>query len=191
MKYEYHDDRSRASDPARLTLSPRRYRRLRGLGGLAWELFYRALGTRYRDLVSEHIECGDSRAALVVSTAPLFVAAYTDELDCVVMLRYPRWLVREHRLEVGSRLLAVITYPHDENLARDLDLGPDHHGQFLNAHPQIGEFLSDDVERMEARKREIDEAEWQRCAELAAAYRQTHGDRARDGAIFFTALPAR
>jgi hypothetical protein len=191
VKYEYHDDKSRASDPAGLTLSPRRYRRLRGMGGIVWELLGRAFGTKYPDLVREHLECGDSRAALVVATSPLLVAAYTDELDCVVMLRFPRWLVREHGLEVGSRLLAVITYPHDENLARDLDLGPAHHGQFLNAHPQIGEFLSGDVERMEARKREIEEGEWRRCAELAAAYRQTHGDRARDGAIYFTALPAR
>ena len=41
--------------------------------------------------MAEHLEHGDSRAAIVISTDPeLLIAAYTDELDCIAMLRLPK-----------------------------------------------------------------------------------------------------
>ena len=61
--------------------------------------------------IAEHLEHGDSRAAIVVSTDPeLLIAAYTDELDCVAMLRLPKEpLVSKYSLLRGSRLLTVNT----------------------------------------------------------------------------------
>ena len=124
-----------------------------------------------------------------MSVSPLQVAAYTDELDCVVMLRYPDWLVDEHDLKVGSRLLVVFTYPDEEKLARDLTPGDRDTGRYRNACPQIAEFLSDDHGAIESRKREIAKEEWRRCAALANAYRVRHGDQARDGTPMMTSLP--
>ena len=62
--------------------------------------------------IAEHLEHGDSRAAIVVSTYPaLLIAAYTDELACVAMLRLPKEpLVSKYSLLRGSRLLTVNTY---------------------------------------------------------------------------------
>ena len=43
------------------------------------------------DSIAEHLIFGDSRAAVVISIYPkLIVAAYSDELDCVAMLLFPR-----------------------------------------------------------------------------------------------------
>ena len=41
---------------------------------------------------------------------PLVVAAYTDEMCAVALLRFPRWLCTERGLEVGARLLTANTY---------------------------------------------------------------------------------
>jgi len=43
------------------------------------------------EAISNHLKMGDSRAAVVISIHPkLVIAAYTDELDCVAMLQFPR-----------------------------------------------------------------------------------------------------
>ncbi len=188
---EYLDDEIVASDPARVPLSRRRYRRLRGVTGIFWELLTRLVGTRYVKYLEEHLWHGTYGAALVVSRSPLLVAAYTEDIDCVVMLHFPEWVAREHRLEEGSRLLAVCVYPPADEVARDIEPGPGNSGLFRNVDPQIAEFLSDDVDRIEERKRQINEEEWERCERLAATYLDRHGPCARDGAPFFNSTPAR
>jgi len=55
--------------------------------------------------VEQHLYHGDTRAAIVLSTEPLLVAAYTDELDCVAVLKFPSDLAGEYQLKEGSRLL--------------------------------------------------------------------------------------
>jgi hypothetical protein len=56
--------------------------------------------------VATHLDRGDARAALVAAITPdVLVAAYTDELDCVAMLRFPQELVDIYDLEVGTRLI--------------------------------------------------------------------------------------
>src|SRR5579884_1143605 len=58
----------------------------------------------------QHLYYGDTRAAVVISTDPLLVAAYSDDLDCVVVLKFPAEFVDEYQLHVGSRLLTVNLY---------------------------------------------------------------------------------
>src|SRR5688572_27161776 len=115
---KYHDDRTYASDPGRLTLSRRRFRRLepaaRGLRGWLWRRLWG--GAVLEEMLNEHLLLGDSRAACVISMDPLLVVAYTDELDCVAMLSFPSWLIEEHRLRLGSRLLTVNTYFYGETV---------------------------------------------------------------------------
>ena len=129
--------------------------------------------------MDEHLQLGDSRAAIVLETSPLLVAAFTDDLDCVVILSFPNHLVEEHRLEPGSRLLTVNTY--SEETAIDLFEGPRDHGSWGNYHPAISDFMSDDRDRIEARKASIGEAEWGRCAAMAQRYREANPSCVRSG----------
>ena len=114
--------------------------------------------------IAEHLEHGDSRAAIVVSTDPaLLIAAYTDELDCVAMLRLPKEpLVSKYSLLRGSRLLTVNTYKHNQRLDSDLIPGPLAIPRWSGFDPIIADFVTDDMERVEARKAQIVSNEWER-----------------------------
>ena len=110
-----------ASDSGGIKLSAIKLRRFHpnafGLSGLLYSV---VSSIRFRSIVhvrtelKEHLMYGDSRAAVVVSLSPLLVAAYTDELDCVAMLRFPDELVTEYKLVRYSRLLTTNTYNYLE-----------------------------------------------------------------------------
>ncbi len=158
---------------------------------MCWTVLFRLFGKNVFKITEESIQLGDTRAALVVSVSPLVIAAYTDELDCVIMLRYADFLIRDHDLRVGTRLVAVFTYSVEETVAPDLDLGSRNTGRWSNASPLIGEFLSEDTQRLAALHASIREDEWERCRVLAEDYRKRHGDRAREGSLLFSGCPAK
>ena len=185
----FHDDRSAASDPGKVKLAPGRLslfpRPLRERL-VAW------LGEdRFAARISEHLTVGDSRAAVVVSMSPLLVAAYTDELDCVVVLSFPEPFAQRFKLAVGDRLLTVNTYAPGQNVFPDLTPGPASFRRYENFYPLIADFLSDDAARIDARKAAIDEAEWQRCVTLAREYLALRPGLRRDGSPFQSFRPSK
>jgi hypothetical protein len=133
-----------------------------------------------RKLIVEHMDFGDSRAAVVVGVDPILVAAYTDELDCVAMLRFPSQ-AGGTPLEIGSRLLTVNTY-YRQGHDPDLHPGPGSKGRYGRLYPIIADFICADQGRVEKRKSEIDSAEWERATILGHAYRSAHPDAWRSGA---------
>jgi hypothetical protein len=133
--------------------------------------------------LAEWLYHGDSRAAVVLSTGPHIVAAYTDELDCVVLLRFPDELAQEYGSRIGSRLLTANTYEWrsaQRPLKADLWDGPRSYRRHANLYPLIAEFLSDDRDRIEQRKSEIPEEEWARAYDLGVDL-LSRGRPARDG----------
>lgn len=140
-------------------------------------------------MLSDHVQFGDSRAAVVLSTDPLLIAAYSDDLDAVTVVQFERSLVDEHRLGPGTRLVTVNTFEDDGRLATDLVRGPKARGSWTNFWPMIAEFSCDDVEAIEARKRTIKDAEWQRTTELGRAF-VSSGRRPRDGRPLMSIKPA-
>jgi hypothetical protein len=180
-----------ASDPALVTLSMDKLRRVHpelcGIRGLMRDV---ADGIRMRFYgytrlrLMEWLYHGDSRAALVVSTSPLLVAAYTDEMDCVAMLRFPDDLGADGSLRRGSRLLTANSYmwrTPERPLQPDLVDGPASTRNKAIVFPFICDFLSDDLDRITERKAQIKPAEWQRAATCAGEYLKRPGCTARDG----------
>jgi hypothetical protein len=196
MKPKTLDDRARASDPGKLKLSHAKMRKFHpqiyGFRASLIDFFRKPArnSSYWRTYFEEHMQHGDSRAALVVSLRPLLIAAYTDEFDCVAMLQFPAELVSEYRLRAGQRLLTVNTYTFGERLVFDLEHGPASYRRFRNFSPLIAEFLSDDTQRIETRKSLIAEAEWKRTEELAQQYLSKHGCRARNGLPLYCNQPA-
>jgi hypothetical protein len=140
--------------------------------------------------IAEHLDVGDSNAAVVISTSPLLVAAFTDEFDCIALLKFPDKFARLEKLDVGSRVLtsnAYMTGP--KKPVRDLLVGPQATGRWHNVIPWIAHFLSDDTERMAELKRAIQPGLWKRTAELGAAFVKQHPGKARNGAPFLSHLP--
>jgi hypothetical protein len=181
-----------ASDPGQCKLSEERLRRLQP------ELFAGepgALGDEsglqeYRESLAEHLMSGDSRAAVVVSTTPLVVAAYTDELDCVALLQFPDYLVAELGLRVRSRLLTVNRYQFPGgNRPGDLVPGPADTRRYINFTPLIADFMVADVEGLKRRKKSISETEWERAVKLSQEL-EAWGITPRDGRPFYCHKPA-
>lgn len=183
----------RATDPGLLKLSKDKLRILRpelfGLRAQLGDLMGRAFPER--QYLATQLRQGDSRAAIVMSERPLLIAAYTDELDCVAMLRFSEILLQIYSLRSGSRLLSVNSYRQDPVYDEDLIPGPQQRHRWTGFHPLIAEFLSDDFERIEQRKRQIAEQEWQRAAALGESYLKLKPGIARDGRPIFSATPAR
>lgn len=163
---------STASNPGFFNLSHEKLARLHPEllpGGGIWHWLCHWVGNP-RDTVKEIAYClheGDCRAAIVVSLEPLLVAAYSDEFDGVVLLRFPPQLAAIHHLAVGERLLTVNNYI--QSLATrqtDIRRGERSTGQFTGFIPLIADFLTDDSQRLSEIKQKIGEDEWVRAHAL-------------------------
>jgi hypothetical protein len=200
------DDSSRASNPVFINLSdtkisqfhPELYQVNITTGLLQSLAFWKAVDKEYIPLYpilhthyKEHLLCGDSRAAMVVSINPLLIAAYTDEFDCIAMLKFPNSLISEYNLKVYDRLLTINLYMPEGDFAEDLENGPASHNRYSNFEPFIAEFLSDDLHQIELRKAQILSNEWERTKHLAEKYIEKNGKiRFRDGRPLYCRKPA-
>jgi hypothetical protein len=189
---------TRASDPGLVILSHEKLRRLEPhlFPRSIWSLVHyvptlRERWARWLLHIEEHLNNGDSRAAVVVHLEPLIVAAYTDELDCVALLEFPDEFAQEYQLRVGSRLLTVNTYKlRSKGIAPDLLPGEREHRRYGNFSPYIAEFLSDDNERIAERKAEIAEEEWQRAERMGREALVRNNGATRDGGPLLCMEPA-
>jgi hypothetical protein len=166
---------SGSSDPLRASCCPRKFRRLHpelyGLRGLVSGLLGRLSADDRGQLIartSDYLSFGDSRAALVLQTAPLVVGAYCDEMDATVLLRFPRFLAAEHHLEEGARLVTANVYrcAEEHEFPPDLVAGPDYTGRWTHVCPLIADFLAAEEDLVETRRRAISEREYRHCLDL-------------------------
>lgn len=173
-------------------LQPELYARFAWMG---WEWRDGRLWSR-RSYWLKYIEhcllVGDSCAAVVMSTSPLLIATYSDELDCVAVLRFKKSLVSEYDLEPGSRLVTVNIYERMIHVGdlEDLFLGPKAASSRLRYRPLIADFLTDDVDRLNRIKSGISENEWRETEELGQKYLSEKDAKPRDGRPLWCSLPA-
>jgi len=142
------------------------------------------------DAIRETLARGASRAAVVVDAAESIVACYTDELDCVVLLRFDAGFGLVHGWQNGTRLLCVNSYvAREQGIAPDLVPGPGDTGRWGNVWPLIADLLTDDHAGLAARKRAIVAAEWDRTGQLGRA-RLASAGVPRDGRPLGSRQPA-
>ncbi len=133
---------------------------------------------------------GGSGPAVVIATSPLLIAPYSQNIDGVAMLRFPDELTAEYSLSKGSRLLTCLNVVLRGNQAPDLEHGPDSWHDSCNFIPLIAEFLSDDMEWIEKRKRGVEAQWWDKTQGLGQQYLEKHGTKARDGSPTKSWIPA-
>ena len=129
---------------------------------------------------AEAFRNGDANPALVVATKPLLVAAYSFDLDCAVLLRFPDEFVQQYRLQQKTRLVASNTYV-DDKPGRDISPGPRNTGRWLDFLPKICEFCSDDVQGTARRRNGFSPEHWSRAWDCAVEYAKRFPHTARDG----------
>jgi hypothetical protein len=177
---------STASNPGFFDLSHEKLARLHPEllpGGGIWHWIERRYGIPEKDI--EHIAyClheGDCRAAIVVSLSPLLIAAYSDEFDAVVLLRFAPRLAAVYELAVGQRLVTVNNYERSISRQTDFRLAEGVTSEWTGYYPLIAELLTDDAAKIERVKQNIGEAEWKRAHELGMQRVLQYWPLPRDG----------
>lgn len=136
--------------------------------------------------VAQLLMFGDTQPAIVCSAEPLLVAAYSDEMDAVVMLKFPSELVSMYDLRIGTRLVTSNYYaPKNEPFAKDIFVGEDHSNNWNDFYPAVQLFLAKNDEKIKKRTELFNEEIWAKVEKLAADYLNEHPDTARDGFFYF------
>ena len=155
------------------------------LKALRPQIFGLRLGQKNIDTwqnIYSQLNSGDIQPALVLSTAPLLVACYSDDMDAVAMLCFPEELGARRGWTVGTRLIVTAAYNNPFMKAnKDLDCGPRNCGKFKAYAPVIADLYTDNTERLERKKREIPQELWDYTAALGRQYLLNHPGIARDG----------
>lgn len=171
---KYLDGNTFASDPVRITIDVERLRFLMPeLFGIVQRIkhAFRKWGTSsYIDYLNEHVGYGDSQGAVVMQTSPLLIAAYNEDMDCVVMLRFEDKIQKRYSLKAGDPLICVNTFGRVKTMQSDLLPGPGNSGHWNYVHPIVAEFVSSDYERINQRKKEIGAKGFAYIQELGKAY---------------------
>jgi hypothetical protein len=180
-----------ASDPGLLRISMARFGRMHPelmLDTAPMDVMGPIAGPAY------HMLFGDANPAIVASVKPdLIVSAYSGDIDCVVLLRFPSELgdplIAEHNLKPGRRLISLNSYRDDPDIAADLKPGPKY-SAWTNYNPYIAEFLADDSAPIAKLHEAIPEPYWQRCKEMTVAALKSRPLKLRDGRPLRSVKPA-
>lgn len=126
---------------------------------------------------------GDIQTAVVVSTDPLLVSCYSEDLDAVILQCYPTELGRVRGWEIGTRLVATVKYNGYGTVRKNNDIypGPNADPSFKSFGPVIADLYTDEPEYLARKKSEIPEELWERAEELGKLYMFEHPGVARNG----------
>ena len=92
--------------------------------------------------------------------------------------------------DARRRLLTVNLYKDSGDYDADLILGPQAIRRWTGFHPIIAEFLAEELDRVDSRKREISEEEWERAYRMGQEYQEARPGLARDGRPVYASIPA-
>ena len=137
------------------------------------------------DFVMRSLLYGDTQPAVVVSTNPLLIGAYSDEMDAVVMLRFPNEFAEQYNLAVGTRLTTSNVYFNGAAVADDIHVGEKYSRQYADFVPIVQLFLGKKDEKIMEKTKLFREDVWQAVSEKADDYVRLYPNRARDGFFYF------
>lgn len=189
MSLKTLDNATHASSPGGLSVSEKKLKILRpDLFGLKGRIEGIAdsmkNGFDKRTRIKEHMLYGDSQPAVVISRSPLIIAAYSEDIDCVVLLKFPEEYAEICNLEIKSKLISVNTYLRIEEFQKDITPGPNCHNTWTGYIPIIAEFITDDIGALEKKKQEIDNETWEYVYKLGVEYQEKKPGVFRDGRQF-------
>ena len=137
------------------------------------------------EFVSRALCYGDTQPALVVSTEPLLIAAYSDEMDAVIMLRFPSEFVEKYSLSVGTRLTTANVYFTGSHCAPDIFCGEHFSRQYADFVPIVQLFLGKKDEKIQEKVNLFSESLWDIVKSKANDYVNRHPNLYRDGFFYF------
>lgn len=139
--------------------------------------------------VKAYLKGGDLQPAIVCSLFPLLIAAYSDEMDAVVLLKFPSSFINKYKLEEGQRLVTSNVYwpKNILSVAEDIFIGENYSGYYRDVIPIVSLFLCDYKSEEKVRNliNIFDEALWKKVNNKAQEYVKQHPDLYRNGFFYF------
>lgn len=186
---KYHDDSSYATDSVRVELNVDKLKFLNP------EIFTPFQKVRYKlrrwglashiEMIAEHINFGDSQGAIVVKTSPLLIAAYNEDIDCIVMLRFEQKIQDKFNFKTKDKLICVNTFGSSPNLQSDLIPGENNLGMWTEVYPIIADLISDSKIELERRKNEVGDNGYDYIWKLGNEYLVKKSGVYRNGKPFY------
>ena len=137
------------------------------------------------EFVSRALCFGDTQPAVVLSVEPLMIAAYSDEMDAVVMLRFPSEFVEKYNLAPSMRLTTSNVYFTGPRCAEDIFVGEDYSHQYNDFTPIVQLFLGKNDEKISEKIGLFGEDVWNKVINKATEYKTLHPQLCRDGFFYF------
>ncbi len=180
----YVDSKTFAENPGNVMISARKFRKVRRLFKLnhAQKSYFKAQKNR----IKEYMAMGDTQPAVVCSVSPLKIAAYSDEMDAVIMLRFPDVLAKKYDLSPGTRLVTsnVYEYKSTGDIASDIFIGENYYNRYRDFIPVLTLFLADNEKYLRRKPNIFGEDVWKTVCEKAEEYSQKHPDLFRNGFFY-------
>lgn len=175
---KYTSKNTWASNPGRLMLSEIKFEEISNI--ICKNPKEIKLLKKNKNKIIEHLRYGDTQPAIVVSTKPLIISSYSDELDCVVMLKYDEKIKEKYNLNIGNRLVTINLYSYETNNS-DLIIGENVTCEFKDVLPIVGLFLSDDEEKCNRKVYEVENKLWTVLQEKTLQYLKEKPNIYREG----------
>lgn len=174
---------SQAENQANVKFSYKKYYSFRKKIGTKFSERFRA--DMKIDFVARALLYGDTQPAVVVSTAPLLIGAYSDEMDAVVMLRFPEEFAKQYDLTVGTRMTTSNVYFSKGAIADDIHVGEKYSRQYTDFSPLVQLFFGKKDDKIKQKTELFGEDTWQAVTEKAKEYLRLNPDCSRDGFFCF------
>ena len=131
----------------------------------------------------------DAEPAVVLSTAPFIVGAYSSPMDGVMLLRLPQYMEDQgppgRTWSVGDRMISCNGYNRFKEPPDDVPIGPRAVGGWNDCWCVLADPISDDHARLDQLKAQIGVELWDRCRSLGRA-RLDAGHPCRDGRPWYS-----
>ncbi len=179
-----------AKHPARIKISPKKFNDLRSV--IAHGTLEKGRVDLFRYFLTDQLMNGDLQPAMVMSTAPLRIAVYSDEFDGTLLLSFPDVFVSTFDLHEGDRLAATIAYYTQaftgQGLGNAILSGPNASGKWEDLLPVIPLFLAEDPAAAREKVNELAEELWARAEADMKRHYESFPERVREGFWFTRTL---
>ena len=161
MKKSYLDPSTSAENAGGVHLSKKKFKQIRD-DFMKVPFLKRSAYNKQYERINQYLAYGDTQPAIVISTNPLTISAYSDEMDAVLLLCFPNELVKQYDLKKGTRLVTSNVYRTGNRIVRDIIAGDGYMERYINFTPMVQLFLSDQEEYVRERTHLFEEERWQR-----------------------------